>query len=512
MNDLSQPVETPSADFAKAGAYLTENALQDAVLAEYLAHGDVEGAELAPINALKGGLRWVSDWGWMRWNGKYWAKVPEPVAIDIVRISLKELFMGAMSQNASPTTNSMFKVLLNKNKATNVAFFLRGLLATDASEFDAYPDLLNCQNGIVNLSTGLSMGHHPRYMLTKITAVGYVPEAEHPDWTQALEAMPADIREYMQTRYGQAATGHPVDDDVLIIQKGGGQNGKSTIMEGITKSLGDYGVVVPEKVLLASPGEHPTELMTLRGARFALIEETPEGHRLPTKRLKDLVGTPTMTARAMRQDFVSWDVSHTIFVDTNYDLQVAETDHGTWRRLQLVNFPYKYVHPSEPLMAPNDRHGVPGLREHIRDNRDGQLEAVLAWVIAGARRWYLNDRAQSATPYIIQADTERWRAEADLILAYAQERLVFTPNVNTPSKELFEDFSDWLRDSGRQVWNDQTFSSRFGTHDLANRNHISKKRINLQESTIMSRRWPSNNSVLSGKVSVWHGVSFARNS
>ena len=86
---------------------------------------------------------------------------------------------------------------------------------------------------------------------------------------------------------------------------------------------------MPERVLIANPSDHPTELMTLRGARFALIEETPEARHLSVKRLKDTVGTPTMTARLIGKNNVTWEATHSLFLTTNYTPRVDETDHGT---------------------------------------------------------------------------------------------------------------------------------------------------------------------------------------
>jgi hypothetical protein len=138
---LAEPRENPGADLTMAGDYLLENLLQDSVLAEYIAFGNVEGTtKVSPIDPLNAELRWVPDWGWMQWSGKVWGKVPEPVAIDMVRMYLKALFMGAMSQNASPRTNNLFKVLLQRNKAQSVTFFLKGILTTEAKEFDQHLD------------------------------------------------------------------------------------------------------------------------------------------------------------------------------------------------------------------------------------------------------------------------------------------------------------------------------------------------------------------------------------
>lgn len=510
MTDLIEQGEPANVD--KSAAFLRTYQFQDSLLAEYLANGFVDGAdpdEKSP-NPMGLFLAWTRDRGWMHFKGKLWESIPDPSAVELVRRELKLVFqyMSASPDIDAHLVKTQLAQLLTETKAKKVTFFLKGLLTKDPTWFDREPLWLNCQNGVLDLRTGKLHPHAARFYMTKITNAEYHPNSKHADWRQALQAMPVDIHDYMQVRYGQAVTGHPTDDDVLLVQTGGGQNGKSTIVNAIVSALGSYGGFVPEKVLLANPGEHPTELMTLRGTRMAVIEETPEGHRLPTKRLKDLVGTPVMTARAMRQDFVSWDTTHTLFLNTNYVPQVAETDHGTWRRLQLVRFPYKFVDPNDPLMAPNEKHGDPGLRDRIRYNKDRQLEAVLAWVIEGALNYYANGQHQFAVPLSIQADTQSWREEADLILAYSKDRLTFDPTASVVATELFDDFSEWLRDAGRQPWNNQTFATRFGGHDLADRNHVEKSRTTSHNGII--RRYPStfNTTALPTKVVVWKGVRF----
>jgi hypothetical protein len=45
------------------------------------------------------------------------------------------------------------------------------------------------------------------------------------------------------------------------------------------------------------------------------------------------------------------------------------------------------------------------------------------------------------------------------------------------------------RSTDRQVWNDQTFAARFGAHELAVKNYVSKKRV--EEVPALSRRLSS---------------------
>jgi putative DNA primase/helicase len=123
------------------------------------------------------------------------------------------------------------------------------------------------------------------------------------------------------------------------VQQGSGENGKTTFAGAVAAALGDYYTLVPDRVILGNPSDHPTELMTLRGARFALIEETPEARRLSVNRLKKVVGTPQITARLIRQDSVTFDAVHSLFLSTNYRPVIEEVDHGTWRRLAQLRFP-----------------------------------------------------------------------------------------------------------------------------------------------------------------------------
>ena len=51
---------------------------------------------------------------------------------------------------------------------------------------------------------------------------------------KALTAVPADeVRDWLQVRFGQGLTGYPPPDDVLVLLKGAGENGKSTVIDGV---------------------------------------------------------------------------------------------------------------------------------------------------------------------------------------------------------------------------------------------------------------------------------------
>lgn len=236
----------------------------------------------------------------------------------------------------------------------------------------------------------------------------------------------------------------------------------------------EYAIPLPDRVLLARTGDHPTELMTLRDARLAFMEEFPELGHLNVKRLKDLTGTEWMSARLCGKDTVNWRATHTVFVTTNYLPRVDESDHGTWRRLALVEFSHRYRKAGEALET-GDLLGDPGLRQRLRAGRDGQHEAVLAWLVEGAVRWYQDGLPMPEPPASVLEATAAWRRSADLLLRYRDDRLVFDPDAHVMSADLYEDFTDWLKEHGHAVWTDQNFTARFIQHPEVTANGVEKK-------------------------------------
>jgi putative DNA primase/helicase len=344
----------------------------------------------------------------------------------------------------------------------------RGVLERDQSEFDAHPDLLNAGNGVVDLRTGDIRPHDPRLMFSKVTEVDYVPGATHPDWETALTALPEDVANWMQVRFGQASTGHATQDDVVPFLRGGGANGKSTMLDGVTRALGDFSVMVPDKVLLASPSDHPTEMMTLKGARFAYIEELPEGDYLNAQRLKKAAGTDAMTARYIGQDNVTWDATHSLFVTTNYEVQVDAVDYGTWRRLALVLFPYTFD-GSDPE-HPND----PTLRKRILEGDSGQHEAVLAWLVDGAAVWYDSGQVIPPAPDSVKTDTSKWRHDANYAAQFMDEMLELAPDSAVRSSDVYAAFQDWAESKGVRRWGERLFWTRARQHEWFTDGEIEK--------------------------------------
>lgn len=496
-----------------------------AVASRPLEEGEVAGADdrletdskvIAEFcnESLRGNAHYSPLYGWHVWNGKIWAEVEIQVIEERFRLWVRGKIDEAVRANDTDKVKFYVKYL-SGSRATAPVARTRGAMTIPGEvepPFDKHPDLLTVGNGIVDLRTGVLLPFSSHYMMTRMTPVDYVPGATHPDWEASLSALPDDVRSWMQIRLGQAITGYPAWDDLVIFCHGSGSNGKTNLMAGVTKALRGHAAFLSEQVLSAGSNEHTTYMTDLRGARLALLEETPEGMPLNTKRLKDIAGSPVIKARKMRQDNVDWPATHALFVTTNHAPQVRATDHGTWRRLALVDFPYRYV--ADPDLAqPGDRVGDQALRARLEHSPNGQHEAILAWLIAGARMWYEQGGLESKIPLPerVRKDSQEWKDGSDRIGGWIRERMVPDPTACISSQEAFADFTAYLRSQGAREWAENTFAERLKISDHARELGLDKRRIIYKGlATNLSRRGgPAYQDYEVGqKVTVWTGMRF----
>lgn len=485
------------------------------------AHGaESRAADIVADSIIRGAFRYSPALGWLQWDGRRWDAddVAEPRVVEAVRLFIdgtekdyraqyieaeqtahaiaeavfarcteddlisdkgKPLPVGAViaergvgdelddyraavqAADQARQQADIWLNLLSAGKIGSITKLCRGMdgVVTRSADFDAYPDLLNCHNGVVDLRTGELQPSKPDLLLTHLAGGDYDPTAKSVLWDKAMESVHSEITEWFQSRMGQSITGHTPDDDALVTSVGGGENGKSAVMSAIMRACGTYGRLISHRVLIAQPGQHPTELMDLRGLRLALLEETPEEGHLDTHQLKTTVGTPYITARKMRRDDVTFKTSHSLWINTNFLPMVDTTDHGTWRRLKAMPWPFRFLKPGVALREVSDRAGDLTLKPKLANNPTVPA-AVLAWLVEGAKRWYANEQVSPQDPPVVVDATTDWRATTDVGLLFAKDRLVAAPDNFITAEAMRTQFSQFLADQGKREWSVQTMNNR----------------------------------------------------
>ena len=509
-------------DFAAAAAQLRKEGYT--VTNEAAAGGDVEEevtdshlVKLFAGEVLRDMYCWVRGWGWMTYRdarhggerrGLRWFPAEDGEVELLARNWLLSRYEAFREDNPKASASEVkdWRRQLAQNHVVAVSVAARSEVRRQMIGFDRHPDLLCCANCIADLRTGAMLDHAPEYLITKSTGVDYVPGTTHPDWTQALTALPDGVRDWFQVRIGQATTGYVPPDEALMVQIGTGSNGKTTVVQGLRHGLGDYYVQVPVKALMGGHREHDTVLMTFKGARLAAVEETPEESRLNMQQVK-AISTQQITARYCGKDYITYDTTHTTVANTNHAPVVESADYGSLRRLLMLVYPYRHLDPGKPLVLPTDRTGDPGLRDRIRDGAQGQHEAVLAWMIAGAVRWYEAGRVMPRVPEQVAEDTREWLNRVNLIFAFGTEYLKQDDPRRIISDELFQFFLTFLAEGKHRPWSKPTFNARLAEFAAARGWHIVKKKTKHDEKLLSHPDdwFPVD---VPPSYQAWHGIRF----
>jgi P4 family phage/plasmid primase-like protien len=230
---------------------------------------------------------------------------------------------------------------------------------------DANKDLIAFNNGVLDLTTMEFRDGKPDDYITFSTGIDYEEERQyhdHPAWPMVekfiKQVLPdPEVREYFINHLAtNLIGGNPVQK--FHILTGSGSNGKSMIMNLMTKALGDYACTVPISLFTQQrkgSGNAAPEVIRLKGRRFVTMQEPDESIALNTGLMKEITSGEKMYARDLFKSGCEFEVQAKFHLACNDKPKINTTDGGTWRRLVVINFVSKFVsNPVEPNEYPLD--------------------------------------------------------------------------------------------------------------------------------------------------------------
>lgn len=416
---------------------------------------------------------------WKKWAvyepAGYWIEA-SPQETERRVIEWIEKFVEEVKTGGDSVALKAARAYLNTGPRTNLIKTSAAFVNTSSARFDRKKDLLLTASGVVNLRTGEIRAARPDDLFTKYTPYSYEPGFKHELWEAVLGAFPDDAKLYLQRVVGNGLTGYQPSDASVFFFKGGGRNGKTTFLECL-KAFGGSNVVSPPSSLLIGnrDGGAEPELMMLKGARTALIEELPDAKHLNALAVKRVSGSKTLSARLLHQNTETFEVTNTVFITANVLPRVAETDDGTWRRLVVIPAPYKFIPEGDPLTEPNHRRQNDAL-VNAEENED-IIKAGLAWAVEGAMLWfangmkeYSNDSATSKDmrlPDSVSDASATWRENDDKIGSWIDARLDQDGTSFVLLSDAYDSYKEYLKSEGRQAEAASTFRVNFNQNARA---------------------------------------------
>lgn len=325
-----------------------------------------------------------------------------------------------------------------------------GMSVADPSAFDANPDLLGIEGGVIDLRTGEWIAPSPSHRISKCAGVSYDPKARCPCFLSFLSDILGSQEEiaFVQRFAGYTLTGS-VDEEALLFMQGQGANGKSVLANILSGALGDYAVTVGSELLAVTKHESEASRLKvlLRGARMALVNEVGQNDTFNDQRVKELVSREVISGRFLYGEAFNFVPTHKFWVRANHRPAVLDSGDGMWRRINLLAFNRQF--------SLEER--VRGLdRKLLEDEGSG----ILNWCIAGCLEWR---KSGLSVPPSIRRETASYRDETDVVGEWIEAECEQGPEHRSKVATIYDSYRSYFHEAGMSPKSQVAFTRMMGT-------------------------------------------------
>ena len=393
---------------------------------------------------------------WYVFDGKVWQPDENALAVaELAKRLADRLYTFALQIKDEDTRNRYIKrvqkLQMRKNRRTMIED-AKSVYPVPHSIFDRNPDLFNCQNGTLNLTTGEFKPHDPADFLTLMSGITYDPDASCPRWISFINEVmmnDADLAIYLQKALGYALTGDTSLECLFILYGATSRNGKGTTMETFLKIMGDYGKTSNPEMLSTKFGNTNAsgpseEIARLAGVRFVNISEPEKKITFNAALVKRMTGNDTLNARFLHENSFDFKPNFKIFINTNYKPSVSDMTLFYSNRLKLI--PFK-------------RH----FEEHEQDKNlknffaePTNLSAIFNWCYEGYKRLRATDLAD---PEAVKTATREYQEESDRIGQFVDAWLEEGEAYEVRTSAAYKLYGEWCDKYGYRKENSTNFNN-----------------------------------------------------
>lgn len=315
-------------------------------------------------------------------------------------------------------------------------------------QFDEKPMLFPCANGVIDLETGRLHAGRPGDYLSKSSPIEFLGiDSPAPLWKNTLLEILGgneDLVAYLQRLFGYGVTGLVTEKVFPVLFGRTGWNGRSLIVETISRVMGDFAGSIPSEMLLSarfaktSSGPSP-DIMGLKGIRMAFASEIDDGMRFSAAKIKWLTGKDELVGRSPHDKYQThFRPTHKLFLMTNTQPQAPPNDKAFWERMHLIPFLISFVN-REPRES-HERRAILDLDRQVLQEAPG----ILSWLIRGCLHW---QRDGLKPPREVTEATEGYRRNEDLLADFEEECCIREPGAKEKGASLYQRFVMWYEDN-----------------------------------------------------------------
>ena len=399
---------------------------------------------------------------WLVWDGTRWK--PSDYA-EVFKFALKTVqSIKTEIEQATGLTDAQnlkkWSVTSESNSKTMAMLDMAAKhpsLVAKASSFDKQKMKLNCLNGIVDLETGQLNQRTSDDLHTKVIGTNFNPKAKCPNFDKFIKEVyggDGELISWVQRAFGYSLTGS-VQEQVLFNCYGTGANGKSTLLETISKILGDYSTNADFEMFLSNQKSDVRVMEAvgeLKGIRLALASEVDASKRFNESLVKRLTGGDTLRGAKLQIGAFQFEPQHKLWFLCNHIPFARDGSHGFWRRIKVIPFAQQFQGSSLDTSLP--------------DKLWAEREGILAWMVRGAVTWSKELQKSNATSGLgpckaIDQSIEEYRYDNDLSARFIEECLGRGNDFGSVgARELYYAYQRWWSDNSDEDTPSESIFSR----------------------------------------------------
>ena len=317
-------------------------------------------------------------------------------------------------------------------------------------KMDSNPYLLCFNNGVVDFKEKIFRRGLPEDYITKSTNIDYVPldPVKHMqimndinDFMTKLFPRP-NLRKYMWSHLASALIGTASVNQTFNMYIGGGQNGKSVLTDLMSNVLGEYKVAAPPALITQQRGKIggvSPEVVSLKGARYAVMSEMSKGDKMNEGVMKELVsGMEPIKARGLYMiEPLEFIPQFKLIMCSNEFPEIKTQDHGTWRRIRVVNFESLFT--DTPVSDDPDKPFQYLIDRNIKEKFPEWSPIFASMLVKEA---FLTDGIVKDCPEVLSASNE-YREREDYLAAFTKDKVVREIGSQIRKGQLAEEFKLW---------------------------------------------------------------------
>jgi P4 family phage/plasmid primase-like protien len=385
-------------------------------------------------------------------------KISTDVFREYVNVQSKFNEMAVLEQDAVRSAEYAKKALIMNQIGVKLktAGFKAALMSECSNLFymdkfeetlDSRCNILCFENGVFDMDLMEFRDGRPEDMVSYTTGINYV-EVSHTDpviyeINDFIGKVLTDVavRDYIMKRIGSALHGANRDEN-FDIWEGCGGNGKSKMLELISKSLGDYccnmNVTAVTGKRVASNSTN-SELVRAKGRRLLILQEPGEDEKMNIGYVKELTGGDKVVCRGLFKEPIEFKPQFKMILVCNHLPEVPANDGGAWRRIRRTVFSSLFTDSPNPSVKTEFM-----IDMDLSNKFEEWKEAFVVLLIGYYQRY--KDEGNKAPDAVIKSTMEYQRRN-DAICDFLEEAVVTHVGGFLPATSLFNEFKAWVRDN-----------------------------------------------------------------